>query len=161
MKLSSKCRYGIRAVTEIARNYLVRPTKRKEIALNQNLDDSYLENILIDLKNKNIVVALRGAKGGFILKRAPEDITLLEIAESLQGDLSPTECLNTPAICERVEFCVTRPIWQKVKNAQEDVLKNVTIRDLLEQESQPQGRKDMTETGSKKEFPQSNSTVLL
>jgi Rrf2 family protein len=134
MKLSSKCRYGIRAVIEIARNYQQRPTKRKEIAISQNLDDSYLENILIDLKNKNIVTALRGAKGGFVLKMAPEQITLLTVIESLQGDLSPAECLNTPSICDRVDNCVTRPVWQKMKDAQEDVLKNVTIKDLLEQE---------------------------
>lgn len=132
MKLSSKCRYGLRAIVEIARNYEVKPTKRKDIAAKQDLDDSYLENILIDLKNKNIVMALRGAKGGFILKRPPEEITLLQVIESLQGDLSPAECLNTPGICNRVESCVTRPIWQKMKDAQEDILKNVTIKDLLE-----------------------------
>lgn len=134
MKLSSKCRYGIRAVIEIARNYQLRPTKRKEIAASQNLDDSYLENILIDLKNKNIVSALRGAKGGFVLKRAPEEITLLHVIESLQGDLSPAECLSTPDVCDRVEGCVTRPVWQKMKDAQEDVLKNITIKDLVDQE---------------------------
>lgn len=134
MKLSSKCRYGIRAIIEIARNYQQRPTKRKEIAASQNLDDSYLENILIDLKNKNIVTALRGAKGGFILRRAPDEITLLQVIESLQGDLSPTECIGTPDICERSDNCVTRPVWQKMKEAQEDVLKNVTVKDLLEQE---------------------------
>lgn len=136
MKLSSKCRYGIRAVIEIAKNYQSRPTKRKEIAASQNLDDSYLENILIDLKNKNIVAALRGAKGGFVLKRAPEDITLLQVIESLQGDLSPAECLNTPSVCERTDSCVTRPVWQRMKDAQEDVLKNVTIKDLMIQELQ-------------------------
>ncbi len=134
MKLSSKCRYGIRAVIEIARNYEQRPTKRKDIAASQNLDDSYLENILIDLKNKNIVSALRGAKGGFILKRPPEEITLLHVIESLQGDLSPAECLTTPSVCERVDDCVTRPVWEKMKTAQEDVLKNVTIKDLLKKE---------------------------
>lgn len=119
---------------EIARNYRKRPTKRREIALNQDLDDSYLENILIDLKNKNIVAALRGAKGGFILKRPPEEITMLQIAESLQGDLSPVECLNTPFICKRVDHCVTRPVWQEVKEAQENILKNTTIQDLLDRE---------------------------
>ena len=134
MKLSSKCRYGIRAVLEIAKNYEQRPTKRKEIAASQDLDDSYLENILIDLKNKNIVAAIRGAKGGFVLKKAPEEITLLDVIQSLHGDLSPAECLNTPSVCNRVENCVTRPIWQRMKIAQEDVLKDVTIKQLLEQE---------------------------
>ncbi|MBU3914813.1 Rrf2 family transcriptional regulator, partial [bacterium] len=119
MKLSTKCRYGIRAIIEIAKNYEQRPTKRREIAANQDLDDSYLENILIELKTKNIVTALRGAKGGFILKMAPEKITLLHIIESLQGDISPSECLVTPSVCDRVKKCVTRPVWQKMKEIQE------------------------------------------
>ncbi len=136
MKLSSKCRYGVRAVLEIAHNYQVRPTKRREIAAKQELNDSYLENILLDLKNKDIILALRGAKGGFVLRRAPEEITMLQIVESLQGCLSPAECLTMPSLCNRVERCVTRPVWQKVKEAQEDVLKNITIRDLLNDEKE-------------------------
>jgi len=136
MKLSSKCRYGVRAVLEIAHNYGARPTKRREIAANQELNDSYLENILLDLKNKDIILALRGAKGGFVLRRAPEEITLLEIVEALQGCLSPSECLTMPSLCNRIERCVTRPVWQKVKEAQEGVLKNISIRDLLEQEKE-------------------------
>ncbi len=134
MKLSTKCRYGIRAIIEIARNYDKRPTKRREIAANQDLDDSYLENILIELKSKNIVTALRGAKGGFILRAAPEEITLLQIIESLQGDISPAECLTTPSVCGRVTKCVTRPVWQKMKKIQEDFLAGITIKSLLEDE---------------------------
>ena len=136
MKLSTKCRYGIRAVLEISRNYQQRPTKRKEIAANQGLDDSYLENILIELKNKNIVLAFRGSKGGFILRFAPEDLTLLHVVESLHGVISPADCLLTPSVCDRVEKCVTRPVWQRMRKAQEDVLRSVTFRDLLNDEAE-------------------------
>ncbi|MCP4756810.1 MAG: Rrf2 family transcriptional regulator [Proteobacteria bacterium] len=133
MKLSTRCRYGIRAVLEIATNFGKHPTKRRVIAHNQNLDDSYLENILIDLKKNDIVLAIRGAKGGFMLKRSPETISVLDVIESLEGKLSPVECLLTPLVCERVEKCLTRPVWLKLKEAQENVLKNITIRDILDQ----------------------------
>ena len=65
MKLSTKCRYGTRAVVEIAKNYQKGPTKRKDISAAQEINDSYLENILITLKNRNIIGTIRGAKGGF------------------------------------------------------------------------------------------------
>lgn len=134
MKLSTKCRYGVRAIYEIARNYNKCPTKRKDIALNQDLDESYLENILIDLKNAEIVNAIRGVHGGFVLKQPPESITILNIVESLQGKLTPVECLITPSVCNRVEGCVSRPVWQKLKEAQEDVLQGITVQDLLDQQ---------------------------
>ena len=134
MKLSTKCRYGIRAIVEIARNYQVRPTTRKEIAKKQELNDSYLENILIALKASNIVMSTQGPKGGFSLRRAPETITVLQLIEALQGELTLSECLTTPEVCNRVDCCVTRNIWLKVKKAQEDVLGGITIRDLLAEE---------------------------
>lgn len=134
IKVSTKCRYGIRAIVEIGRNYGVRPTTRREIALNQQLDNSYLENILLDLKNHGIVRSLRGVKGGFVLNKNPEAITLLEIVESLQGDVAPTECVMMPAVCERVSFCVTRPVWIKLQQAQKEVLQGVTIGELLKED---------------------------
>ncbi len=138
MKLSTKCRYGVRAVVEIAKNYGKKPTKRKDISDRQKLNDSYLENILIDLKNNNIVVAIRGVNGGFKLKKPPKSITILKIVESLQGTLTPVDCLLEGADCNRMENCVTRPVWQKLKDAQDEVLSNITIQDLLDQEKENQ-----------------------
>lgn len=136
MKLSTKCRYGVRAVFEIAKNYNQIPTKRKNIAKKQDLDESYLENILIDLKNANIVSSIRGVNGGFVLKMPPQTITILKIVESLQGTLTPLECLVDTTVCQKVESCVTRPVWQKLKDAQEEVLSSFTIQDLLDTEGQ-------------------------
>jgi len=134
MRISTKCRYGIRAIVEISLNYEKRPTTRKEIAANQALDNSYLENILLDLKNHNIVRSLRGVKGGFVLNKPPETITLLDIVESLQGSVTPTECVMKPGICNQSSHCVTRPVWKKLQQAQEQVLRDVTIRELLNDE---------------------------
>ena len=134
MKLSTKCRYGVRAVFEIAKNYKQIPTKRKDIAKSQDLDESYLENILIDLKNASIVSSIRGVNGGFVLKMPPQSITILKIVESLQGTLTPLECLVDSTVCQKVETCVTRPVWQKLKDAQEEVLSSFTIQDLLDKD---------------------------
>ncbi len=134
MKITTKCRYGIRAMVEISRNYSLRPTTRREIASSQELDDSYLENILLDLKKNEIVRSIRGVKGGFVLNRPPESITLLEIVESLQGEIVPSECVMLPSICDRASYCVTRPVWLRLQQAQKKVLLDVTVRDLLDEE---------------------------
>ena len=136
MKLSTKSRYGAKAVIEIARNYMKQPTKRKDISKNQKIPDSYLENILIDLKKKGIIESIRGAKGGFTLKRAPSEITLFDIVTVLQTSLEPVQCVNDPNLCQNVASCVTRPIWLKLFNAQNEVLKGYTIQDLLDQEKE-------------------------
>ncbi len=132
MKLTTKFRYGARAVVEIARNYGKGPIKRKDIVENQDIPDSYLENILISLKNKGIVNAIRGPQGGFVLKKHPASITMLDVMLSFEDSFSPVDCLEEPSGCERVSFCPTRPVWRKLQEAQEDVLKNVTIQELVE-----------------------------
>ena len=133
MKLSTKCRYGTRAVVEIAKNYQKGPTKRKDISAAQEINDSYLENILITLKNRNIIGTIRVAKGGFLLSKPPSDITVLEIVEALQGDLEPVDCLGNPDLCNRSKECVTRPIWEKMKVAQRESLSGITVQDLVKQ----------------------------
>ena len=134
MKLSTNCRYGIRALLEIARHYGEPPVKRKEIAHNQAISLSYLENILLTLKNHNLVDSIRGAHGGYILTRAPEEINLFEIFSALEGSLAPVSCLDNPSSCPRFDDCVTRTIWQELKTAKEQVLKKTTIQDLLNRE---------------------------
>ena len=136
MKLSTKCRYGTRAIIDIARNYQKRPTKRKDISAHQEIADSYLENILITLKQHDIISTIRGVNGGFILNRPPSEITMLEVVEAIQGVLAPVDCLENPVICQRVESCITRPVWQKMQTAQREALAAVTIQELVEKSIQ-------------------------
>ena len=136
MKISTKCRYGIRAVVEIARNFNQAPTKRKDISSDQNIPNSYLENILIALKHNNIVVSIRGAGGGFMLRRPPSEITMLDIFEALQGNISLLDCLDAPAVCDRSEKCIVRPIWIEMQEAQKKVLQKTTVEDLLKKDNQ-------------------------
>jgi Rrf2 family protein len=132
MKLTTKCRYGARAIYEIARNFNKRPTKRKEIVENQDIPDSYLENILISLKSRGIIGAIRGPSGGFVLKRDPASITMLDVVLAFENSLAPVDCIEEPSGCDRVQKCPTRPVWKRLQKAQEEVLREVTIQELLE-----------------------------
>ncbi len=134
MKLSTRCRYGSRALIEIARNYGQKPTKRKEICRIQGLSNSYIENILISLKSAGIVDTIRGARGGYVLVRPPSQITLLDVTRALEGSQAPVECLDNPVLCERSGRCATQDVWREVQEAEEKVLKKTTISALLQRE---------------------------
>jgi Rrf2 family protein len=134
MKIPTKCRYGIRALIVIAKNHNESLTKRKQISSIQGIPNSYLENILIALKNGNLIKSIRGAGGGFMLKRPPEEITLLDVYEAIQGHLALLDCAECPSACERSEDCVVRPVWMEIQEAQKKVLEKNTIKHLLDQE---------------------------
>ncbi len=137
MKLSTKCRYGARAVLEIARNYRDGPIKRRDIVKSQQISDSYLENILITLKNGGVINTIRGANGGYLLCRPPKEITLFEIVTLLEGSLAPVECLDNISVCAKTDKCATRVVWDRLRKAKEDVLKDVTVQDLVDLEDKP------------------------
>jgi len=132
MKLSTKCRYGLRAVVEIANRYRQGSVKRKEIVKNQDISDSYLENILIILKSNHIIETNRGINGGYVLARAPSAITVLDIVTAIEGKFSLVECLNQPDRCDMVQKCVTRTVWQELVDAWNNVLGKTTVQDLLD-----------------------------
>jgi Rrf2 family cysteine metabolism transcriptional repressor len=134
LKLSTKCRYGARAIVEIARSYGKFPTKRKDIAESQNISESYLENILISLKKHGIIGTIRGSQGGYVLNRTPSDVTLFEVVQALEGSLAPVECLEKSAKCERIAVCTTRNVWKELMEAQEKVLRSITLQNLLDRE---------------------------
>ena len=135
MKITTKCRYGTKAIIEIARNYNIRPTTRKDISVHQNIPDSYLENILIDLKKSGIINSIRGTKGGFILNRSPKEITLYDIFKVLKKSINPVGCIKDPDICCCTEFCITRPVWQKMYESQKEILKSFSIQNLLDKDT--------------------------
>ncbi len=139
MKLSTKCRYGARAIIEIASGTREEPVKRKTIVENQGIPDSYLKNILISLKDAGVIKAIRGAGGGYILSRPASEITFLEIFRALEGDLALVECLNYPDSCDRVNVCSTRDIWRKMTEAHEGVLGKITVKELSDKDKKSDG----------------------
>ncbi|MBD3320791.1 MAG: Rrf2 family transcriptional regulator [Chitinivibrionales bacterium] len=132
MKLSTKSRYGVRAILEIARDYERTPTKRKNIVAKQNISDAYLENILIMLKNNGIIDTVRGARGGYVLSRPPAAITLLEIVRALEGSIAPVDCLDNKSLCVEVPWCSARKVWKQLYDSRVAVLEKTTLQDLLD-----------------------------
>jgi Rrf2 family cysteine metabolism transcriptional repressor len=134
MKLSTKCRYGLRAVVDIARYYGKGPAKRKDIAKKENLSSSYLENILLVLRNHNLVETTRGVNGGYVLSRQPSEITAYDIVNALEGPLSLVDCVNKPNQCRRSDDCVTRIVWKELAGALRSTLSAITLQELLDRE---------------------------
>ena len=120
---------------EIARHYKNGPIKRKDIINTQNISHTYLENILISLKTNRLIRAVRGVNGGFSLEKPPSAINLLDIVTTLEGTISPIECLENYSLCEKTRYCTARKAWGKLHEAQKNVLSGISLQDLLEADS--------------------------
>ena len=132
MKLSTKCRYGTRAMIEIARHYKEGPVKRKDISRGQRISSAYLENILMALKSRNLLRTVRGANGGFMLEVPPSRITMFQIVSALEGSTVPVECVDKSDACDQSAACAARKLWQELYNAQVAVLKKTTLQTLVD-----------------------------
>lgn len=135
MRLSTKSRYGTRAIIEIARYYRKPPIKRKEITAKQLIPDSYLENILVTLKAAGLITTIRGANGGYQLAKAPDEITVFEVVQALEGCITPVPCIDSGE-CNLFGICITRSIWSEMYQAMEQVLTSYTLKDVLEKEQE-------------------------
>lgn len=138
MQLSTKGRYGSRAMLDLAMRYNKGPIMVKEIAARQQLSEKYLEQILSDLKKAGLVVSYQGKKGGFQLARPPEEITLREVLEALEGSFAPVRCVDDDSFCPRKDVCAMRDIWEDLRDAHIAVLNEWTLDKLIQLERQKQ-----------------------
>jgi Rrf2 family protein len=134
MKLSTKCRYGLRAVVDIGRKYGKSTCKRKDIARREGLSSSYLENILLVLRNHKIVETSRGVNGGYALCRQPAEISAYDVVAALEGPLSVVDCVEKKSRCKKADDCVSRTVWCELAEAIRKVLQKISIQDLLDRE---------------------------
>ena len=134
MKISTRARYGMRAMLDIAANGEGGRVLLKDIAERQDISKRYLEHMMTQLRNSGLVVSVRGASGGYRLARDPADIRLDEIFEALEGEIAPVECVRDSSVCERAEDCVTRDLWCEVAGAVRSVLAGQTLADLMKRE---------------------------
>jgi Rrf2 family cysteine metabolism transcriptional repressor len=134
MKLSTRTRYGTRALLELALHEGKKPVFLKDIAKGQQISLSYLEHLVTPLIAGGIIRSIKGPKGGITLARKPGDIKLSEVTRLLEGSLAPVECIEHPDVCERADLCVTREIWEEMKAAMDGVLESVTLQDLAERQ---------------------------
>jgi len=136
MKLSTRARYGARAVLELALNYGKGITTLHDIAQKQNISERYLERMMSTMVSAGLVTSSRGQHGGFSLAKSPSEIRLSQVIQVVEGSLSPVSCLDNPKFCKRVNACVTRDIWEKMKKAMLDVLDSITLQDMIEMQKE-------------------------
>ena len=142
MKLSTRGRYGTRALLELALHQGEGPVPLKDIAQRQQISLQYLEHLITPLIAAGIVLSTRGPRGGVSLAKPPEAVRLSEIIQLLEGSIAPAECVNNPGICVRSKLCVTRDIWGELKKVMNGVLESITLQDLVERQKrkeQPEG----------------------
>ncbi len=132
MKLSTRTKYGIRAILELAENHGAGPVQIKVIAKRQDISIKYLEQLMAMLKSAELVKSIRGAKGGYILAKPPSQIKLSDCFKSLEGPVITTECLEDKSYCKRTADCVARQLWAEVQNAITNVLESMTLQDLVD-----------------------------
>lgn len=132
MKLSTRSRYGTRLMLDMAENYNNGPIHLMKIAQRQGISVKYLEQIIIPLKKAQYVKSVRGPKGGHILAKPPEEITVGEIVALLEDGTSLVECSHNDSFCERADICPTRHLWREAAQAMFKKLESVTLADLLE-----------------------------
>jgi Rrf2 family protein len=134
MKLSTKGKYGVRAVFEIARNYGNGPISIKEIAERQGISFSYLEQILHKLGKAGLIESVRGPAGGYLLARKPSELTIGDIVRVLEGPIALSHCLEPgeSADCYQADDCVARMVWAKVGAKIEEALDSISFDDLLQ-----------------------------
>jgi Rrf2 family cysteine metabolism transcriptional repressor len=132
MKLSTRSRYGLRAVLELALEYGNKPLQIKTIAAREDISNKYLEQLMSTLKSSGIVRSIRGPKGGYILAQAPSEIKLSKVVMALEGPLVIVDCIEHPEFCVRCTDCVTRQVWTEIHNAMTNVLESQTLQDLVD-----------------------------
>lgn len=131
MKLSTRGRYGARAMLDLAIHYGEGTILLKDIAARQGISQRYLEHIMTTLVSNGLIQSSRGQQGGFSLAKSPREIKLSQIIQVLEGSLAPAACVENPRLCERATACVTRDIWGRLKKAIWEVLDSITLQDMV------------------------------
>lgn len=133
VKVSTKGRYGLRAIVDLAINNQDGQVSLKSVAQRQGLSENYLEQLFSSLKKSGLVKSIRGAQGGYLLAKPAEMISVGDVLRSLEGTLCPVECidLDMATNCDRADECVTVTVWAKLRDKINEVVDSITIADLV------------------------------
>ena len=132
MKLSTRTRYAVRAMIELAKHDTNRPLQLKVIADRQEISIKYLEQLMAVLKSAGLIKSIRGSKGGYVLARAASQIRINDILHCVEGPITTVECVGDTASCSRAADCAAREVWKRVEQAIENVLKSITLQDVAD-----------------------------
>lgn len=132
MKLSTRTRYGMRAVIELAENDTQKPLQLKLIAQRQDISVKYLEQLMSILRSGGIIRSIRGARGGYTLARPANQIKISEIFNCLEGPVITAECVDDEDYCERVADCAARILWVKIQHVIKNIMESLTLQELID-----------------------------
>ena len=135
MKLSTKGRYGLRAVLDLAVNTDNEAVALSQIAERQEISVNYLEQLISPLRKANLVESVRGAQGGYMLAKSPENITVGVILTTLEGPLAPTDCVvvdGDDEVCDHSSYCVTKVIYEKIYESITSVVNSITLQHMID-----------------------------
>lgn len=133
MKISTKGRYALRLMLDLAINHTGSYIPLKAIAQRQEISDKYLEQIIHILSKGGYVQSARGAQGGYRLARKPADYTVGEVLRLVEGSLAPVACLECADGCDRMDRCITISLYKKIQDAVDNVVDNTTLQDMIDE----------------------------
>jgi Rrf2 family protein len=131
MKLSTRGRYGVRLMVDLALHYGDGPIYLKDIAGRQGISEKYLWQLISPLKATGLISSTRGAHGGYALGKRPESISLKEILQILEGSLCLVGCVDNPSLCERASSCISRDIWGEASRGMQRTLEDTTLATMV------------------------------
>ena len=154
MKLTTKGRYGLRAVVDLAVNTDDEAVALSQIAERQGISVNYLEQLIAKLKKSGIVNGIRGAQGGYVLAMPAEEISVGDILRALEGDLSPVDCYelnsnDTP--CSNSDICVTKYVWKRISDSINDAVDGIMLSDLVAESKKVQAEAGITQVNQSKQ----------
>ena len=131
MKISTKGRYGLRILMDLAIHQSEKPRLIRDIAKSQQISEKYISRLVIALRKAGMIRSVRGVNGGFHLAMKPEDITLLDVIEVMEGPLSIVDCVSMPKRCRLSDNCAPREVWSKLNEDIRDLMRSTTLADIL------------------------------
>lgn len=133
MKISTKGRYGLEALVDLAMHASEGPVSINRIAARLSLSETYILQIFLKLRRAGIIDSTRGVNGGYALALPPESINVLMVLKALEGPLTPVDCIlpESKLPCDRIENCTTRPLWEEMYNLLSEIAENITVQALM------------------------------
>ncbi|WP_026884320.1 RrF2 family transcriptional regulator [Clostridium akagii] len=131
MKLSTKGKYGVKAMVDLAINFGKAPISIKNISMRQHISEYYLEQLFSQLRKAKLIKSVRGAQGGYILNKEPKDITVSDVFDVLEGPIEISDCIEGE-VCSNSSCCASRILWEKLKESIDTVTKTMTLQDMID-----------------------------
>lgn len=144
MKLSTRGRYGIRAMFDLALNAREGTQSIKAIAEREGIPEAYLEQLIAALKREGLVTSTRGAQGGYALAKPPEDISVGDVLRALEGDIDLAECLAGDQACDKAGVCPSRIVWRKLRDGMKAIVDGISLQDMIEDHRRMCAQEDTT-----------------